>query len=1110
MSKLSSLLNTYKSMVASKESDRIESNLVNSGQANFLASSRGHEGSALLNIFLNENDWLCCHYRDKALMLARGITNEQFFYSALCKKESHSAGRQMVSHMSDRSLNITSIVGPVGNNALQAAGIAKSIKNNENNPIVVCSTGDGTTQQGEYLEAIAESKRNGLPILFFIHNNELAISTKTVGQTFFSLPANHNSNSFYDIPITRVNGKDPFQSYNEIETVVERIRTNRSPEILILNVDRLSDHSNADNQLLYRTQQEINDSLKNHDPIENSKKFLLNQGVTESQLLEVEEDVAVMMTNALSTAEKGTAPEVEFGAKRSLDSKLLNAGEYTGDTSSQNRVSMLEAIRETLRSQLGINEDLYLLGEDIEDGKGDVFGITKGLSTRFPTRVNNSALSESTILGMSIGMALTGKQTVAFIQFADFLPLAYNQIMTELSTMYWRTNGSWECPVIILAACGGYRPGLGPFHSQTNEATYAHIPGLDVYMPSTAGDAAGLLNAAILSKRPSLFLYPKKLLNSTGVNETTSLDIDKHLVPIGKAKIVRGGNDITLVGWGNTVSICEEVAETLESIHIYAEVIDLRTINPYDIETISASAQKTEKLIVIHEDNKTCGLGGDIIASVVERSSKHIQTRRITRPDTLTPCNFANQLEVLPSYEKMLEVACELLNIDLKWQEDKINDTGLFDMKVIGPSPSDESVIIIDLKVAVDDIVEAGDVLAEIEATKSTGEIISPVKGKIKSIFVKNDESIFVGENLLQIEEINDGKASSQNLNSIQSNKIAKLTLKSNQNKVTATVSSNHKVGVCIPEFKTGSRKVMNSELLVNFPDRTDSDIVSLTGIKSRFWLEKDETLVSIATKASINTLQKNNLKLQDIDYIICATCSPDEYISPSMASNVLFELYKKYGEHHILAVDINAACSGYLYALSQANDYLKDKPNKRVLVLTAEAMSKKTNPKDFNTAFIFADAASATIVVGSEYLSEAKAKIKNISLSSIACDPITLNIPIDHSVVLQGKYVFTNAVKYMSKSLYQSCALASLKLQDLSVVIPHQANQRITSAVERRLKLSKNTLYSNIEAYGNTSSSTIPIAMNECINEYSRGNNIALCAFGSGFTYGSILLEII
>ena len=198
MSKLSSLLNTYKSMVASKESDRIESNLVNSGQANFLASSRGHEGSALLNIFLNENDWLCCHYRDKALMLARGITNEQFFYSALCKKESHSAGRQMVSHMSDRSLNITSIVGPVGNNALQAAGIAKSIKNNENNPIVVCSTGDGTTQQGEYLEAIAESKRNGLPILFFIHNNELAISTKTVGQAFFSLPANHNSNSFYD------------------------------------------------------------------------------------------------------------------------------------------------------------------------------------------------------------------------------------------------------------------------------------------------------------------------------------------------------------------------------------------------------------------------------------------------------------------------------------------------------------------------------------------------------------------------------------------------------------------------------------------------------------------------------------------------------------------------------------------------------------------------------------------------------------------------------------------------------------------------------------------------------------------------------------------------
>ena len=818
MLELNSLLNVYKSMVASRESDRIESNLVNSGQANFLASSMGHEGSAILNTFLNENDWLCCHYRDKALMLARGVTNEQFFYSALCKNESHSAGRQMVSHMSDRSLNITSIVGPVGNNALQAAGIAKSLKNNANNPIIVCSTGDGTTQQGEYLEALAESKRSNLPILFFIHNNELAISTKTSGQTFFSLPGNDDSSSFYDIPITRVDGINPFASYDEIKTVVERIRNNRSPEILILNVDRLSDHSNSDNQLLYRTEEEIIFSHTNNDPIANSKNFLLKQGVSESQLEEIEKDIKVMMANALSTAEKGTAPAVELGAKRDLSPELLGAMEYTGDTTSTDRMSMLEAIRETLNTQLDKNTDLHLLGEDIEDGKGDVFGITKGLSTKFPDRVNNSALSESTILGMSIGMALTGKQTVAFIQFADFLPLAYNQIMTELSTMYWRTNGSWECPVIILAACGGYRPGLGPFHSQTSEATYAHIPGLDVYMPSTAGDAAGLLNAAILSKRPSVFFYPKKLLNSTSINETTSLDIDKHLVPVGKAKIVCTGDDITLVGWGNTVSICEEVAETLESINIYAEVIDLRTINPYDIETITASVEKTEHLIVIHEDNKTCGLGGDIIASVVERCDKYIKTRRITRPDTLIPCNFANQLEVLPSYEKMLESACELLDIDLEWQEDEVNTSGLFDMKVIGPSPSDESVIIIDMKVAVGDIVKAGDVLAEIEATKSTGEIISPVNGEVKSIFAANAESIFVGENLLQIKESNDGAAGSQNLNSIQSNKIAKLTPKSKQINVTATSSSTHAVGVCIPEFKTGSRKVMNSELLVKFP----------------------------------------------------------------------------------------------------------------------------------------------------------------------------------------------------------------------------------------------------------------------------------------------------
>ena len=218
-------------MIASRESDLIESELVNSGEANFLASSKGHEGSAIVAAFLQDSDWLHCHYRDKALMLARGISNEMFFYSSLSKAESHSTGRQMVSHMSAPELNVMSMVGPVGNNALQAAGVAKVIKNQPDNPIVYCSIGDGTSQQGEVLEAIAEAKRSELPILFFIHNNDLAISTRTQGKTFFSLPNGANPRSFYGTPITYIDGTNPLASYSKLELVMTNLRSNRQPQI---------------------------------------------------------------------------------------------------------------------------------------------------------------------------------------------------------------------------------------------------------------------------------------------------------------------------------------------------------------------------------------------------------------------------------------------------------------------------------------------------------------------------------------------------------------------------------------------------------------------------------------------------------------------------------------------------------------------------------------------------------------------------------------------------------------------------------------------------------------------------------------------------------------
>jgi 2-oxoisovalerate dehydrogenase E1 component len=273
------LLSIYRSMYTSKISDDIEAELVNSGEANFLASSRGHEGAAIINPYLKQEDWLCCHYRDKALMLARGVSNESFFYSAMCKDQSHSHGRQMVSHMSAPELNITSIVAPVGNNALHAAGIAHTVKDDSENPVVLCSMGDGTTQQGEVYEGLTEASRNKLPVLFFIHNNFLAISTKTQGQTFFALGQGIFPKGFLDIPITRIDGKQPLKAYEQIGKIINNMREKQTPHIIVFNVDRLSNHSNADNQSLYRGDIELSTAETRNDPVKNARQYLLDQGI---------------------------------------------------------------------------------------------------------------------------------------------------------------------------------------------------------------------------------------------------------------------------------------------------------------------------------------------------------------------------------------------------------------------------------------------------------------------------------------------------------------------------------------------------------------------------------------------------------------------------------------------------------------------------------------------------------------------------------------------------------------------------------------------------------------------------------------------------------------
>lgn len=1101
-------LDLYRYMVASRESDIVEAELVNSGEANFLASSGGHEGSVIIAPYLQKSDYLHCHYRDKALMLARGIANEMFFYSALAKAQSHSQGRQMVSHMSAPELNILSIVGPVGNNALQAAGIAYAIKDNADNPIVYCAIGDGTSQQGEVLEAIAEACRSDLPILFFIHNNELAISTRTKGNTFFSLPTDKIVESFYDIPISYLDGKNPFAQCSSVEQIIQSIRRTKQPQIIVFNVDRLDDHSNADNQKLYRCNDELAGCDQN-DPLNNCRSFLQQNGLSDLEIDEAQQNVVSSVRQAINQARKGLTPKAVFSASRPLIPELMpGATEYRGDfTTASPRLTMLEAMRQVFDYHLATNTNVCLLGQDIEDEKGDVFGVTRGLSTKYGKRVKNSALSESTIVGLACGMALVGKLPVAFIQFADFMPLAYNQIFSELATMYWRSAGGWQSPVIVFAACGAYRPGLGPFHSQTNEATYAHIPGLDVYMPANAADAAGMLNAAFKSGRPSMFLYPKKLLNNAAIQDTTSIDVDKQIVAIGQARIVRFGTDITLVGWGNTVELCVQVAATLDTIDIAAEVIDLRTLKPYDLNTLLHSVQKTKNLIVTHEDNYTCGLGGELIAAVAEKLGTTFKARRITRLDTYTPCNFANQLEVLPSYEKILSAAAEMLALSLSWSEEESLAEDVDILKVIGASPSDESVLINKLHVRVGSNIKNGDVLVDIEASKSAGEILSPYTGTIEEIYVKESQRATVGTGLLKI------RLASGVTKAPQDYKKTPLLKRIEVNTPPYAVPGGnlqiHEVGLSNPVFLTGSRRVANDEILAGFPDYTVEDIVRRTGIGQRFWLAQHESIIDIAALAVKRAFENKQVSLRDIDLIICATCTPEVYQSPSMACLIMEKLYANYGEERIPAYDINAACSGYIYALQNAKDYLHTRPEAMVLVITAENMSARIKKTDFTTAFIFGDAVSATILYGSAYMNKADARLDQTYISALAENGSVVNIPADINtgIHMQGKKLFTVAVKNMAQALRTCCSMGGIGLEQLDLVVPHQANQRILDAVGNRLGIRKGAVYSNIEHYANTSSCTIPIALSETLLQQKPANIIALCAFGGGFTYASALL---
>ena len=1103
--KNSLFLSVYESILKSREVDLLEQDYTQRGEAFFHVSGSGHENIAFLNPHLIPEDYLHCHYRDKALMLARGVTVKQFFLSLFCKDQSHSRGRQMSAHLSDPQHNLLSLVGPVGNNALQAVGVASVIKNQTENPIVLCALGEGTSQQGEVLEAIAHAVRESLPVLFVIEDNSWAISTKTAGKTFYNTP-DGDATQFYGIPLVRVDGRDAEASYDAFGKAVGQMRADRRPAIVIFQVKRLNSHTNADDQRAYRSAEEIEETRKNDDPIPKLRAWLLAHGVDSTELDTLDAQIKRQVLADSIEAQDSPEPQASFDAKAPLPPSLTDpAREYRGNAS-EDRITMLEALREVLKGRLASDPAVSLFGEDIEDPKGDVFGVTKGLSQAFPGRVKNSPLAESTIVGVAVGQALAGARPVAFLQFADFFAIAYNQIFSELGSMYWRTDGTWQSPVILMVSCGGFKPGLGPFHASSMESIAAHTPGLDVFLPATAGDAAGLLNAAFESKRPTVFFYPKSCLNDR--TQATSRDVLKQLVPIGRGRSHRQGTEITFVGWGNTLNLCLKAADALEASGVTSDVIDLRSLSPWDEAMVLESVRKTGKLIIAQEDNHSASMASEISATIAEKAGAPVIIRRVTRPDTYVPFHFDNQLEVLPSYKKILTAAVELLGGSITWKLEAKGEAGFSFVEAVGSSPSDESVTVLEWKVQKGDALQPGLKLAEMEADKAAFDLSCPLEGTVAEILVPAGEMVKVGTPLLKV-ATGTGRVSKK---PVTLENPGQPVIEWPTEKVEKSVvrHTGPVAGLAGLRIAPGSRIVTNAEIAAQCPEWTAEDILKRIGIESRHWASQEETALTLVVKAATELLDSHQLTAADLTAVFCTTGTPVK-ITPSMACLTLAELSRGLSPlPEMQAQDINSACSGYLYGLQAAYDHLAHNPDGRVLVLTTEVLSRRTDPSDFQTAPIFGDAATATLVVGAGRAQQMLASYDRPQLSAKGEDGTILRVPLplDEYIFQDGPKVYLEAVKHMILLLERACTASSISVHDLDLVVAHQANQRILNAVRQKTKLPEEKIFSNIRHYGNTSSNSIPLALFELIPTLRPGKTVGLAAFGGGFTFGGAILR--
>jgi 2-oxoisovalerate dehydrogenase E1 component len=628
-----------------------EERLLRQGVGWFQIPCLGHEALAAIAWALEADDLLFLYYRDRALMQGRGVSPLEIARDQLATAKSSSGGRTMPLHGSYRRLGVFPPIGPTGSQCLPAVGAAWGIKLSGAHNIVLCTIGDASTRQGEFYEAVAFAVQERLPIIFVVEDNGFGISTPTLKQLPFRLGI------FSESLQEHVMGQRVDVVDRASRIAIAKARRGDGPTILWVELDRLASHTHSDDQRVYRSTDQIA-QLKVRDPVElYAKSALEGKDISPAELDDLRRETSEIVDEAYRVAENDPAPD-----PGSATTHLFGPSDRVGVAApfqlGGSGVTMVSALNGCLREALDRIPNVILFGEDIEDPKGGVFGFTKGLSTRYPSRVFNSPLAEATIVGTAVGLAATGYRPIFELQFIDYLAPGFNQLLNQAATLRWRSNGEWNCPAIFYAPYGAYLPAGGTWHSQSNEGFWTHIPGLRVAVPSTPEDLVGLCWTALHELDPTLLLIPKHMMRIR--HEVTTV----NSIGFGRARVVRAGADVTVVAWGNCVEIALQAADELAR-HCSAEIIDLISVAPCDWTTIDASLAKTGRLVVVNEDARTGSFGQAIISEMVgsqERFNRLLSSPAlVARDDIHIAFNPALEYAVLPDVAKVKSALLEAL-----------------------------------------------------------------------------------------------------------------------------------------------------------------------------------------------------------------------------------------------------------------------------------------------------------------------------------------------------------------------------------------------------------------------------------------------------------------